>query len=383
MIRKLGWLVCLYLLIPGRLAAAETPGITYTNDRVARVPWSIHIVKADRAGGLFELQSVHAQGAAVGLARLSDQIRLADSAAGTPVAAINGDFYQRERALAGDPRGLQIVNGELISAPVGAPCFWITAFGAPRATNVNSLFELVWPNGQKTEFGLNSERQAGGVVLYTAAVGTSTHTSGGREIVLERAGEKPWLPLKVGEQYEARVREVRNKGDSEVEPTTLVLSIGPVALRTAPAVKAGDIVKISTATMPNLWGCKSAIGGGPVLVHAGVAQKTPKADSEAYQFKSMSERHPRSAVGWNSQNFFLIEVDGRQKFSVGMTLDELGVYMRKLGCDEAISLDGGGSATLWYHGKVQNSPCDGHERDIANALVLVKKKAPRNSPAPQ
>jgi hypothetical protein len=37
-----------------------------------------------------------------------------NSALGMPVAAINGDFYQRDRAYAGAPRGLQVIDGELL-----------------------------------------------------------------------------------------------------------------------------------------------------------------------------------------------------------------------------------------------------------------------------
>ena len=57
-----------------------------------------------------------------------------------------------------------------------------------------------------------------------------------------------------------------------------------------------------------------------------------------------------------------------------MTLDELAKLLMKLGCEEAMNLDGGGSATLWYHGQVRNSPCDRMEREIANCLVIVKKR---------
>ena len=93
-----------------------------------------------------------------------------------------------------------------------------------------------------------------------------------------------------------------------------------------------------------------------------------------YSIRSMYERHPRSALGWNKTHFFLVEVDGRQRgLSVGMTLDELGQYMAKLGCEEAMSLDGGGSSTFWYRGRVMNSPCDGSERPVANGLVIVRK----------
>jgi exopolysaccharide biosynthesis protein len=45
----------------------------------------------------------------------------------------------------------------------------------------------------------------------------------------------------------------------------------------------------------------------------------------------------------------------------------------KLGCEEAMNFDGGGSATFWVLGNVMNSPSEGQERPSANALVLVQK----------
>ncbi len=56
-----------------------------------------------------------------------------------------------------------------------------------------------------------------------------------------------------------------------------------------------------------------------------------------------------------------------------MTFAEVATYMLNLGCDEALNLDGGGSATLWAYGNVMNNPSEGHERPAANALVVVQK----------
>jgi exopolysaccharide biosynthesis protein len=108
----------------------------------------------------------------------------------------------------------------------------------------------------------------------------------------------------------------------------------------------------------------TAIGGGPALVRGG----------KTVTFSGLQPRHPRSAIGWNKEKFFLVEVDGRQKTSVGMNFPELATYMKNLGCDEAINLDGGGSATLWVYGHVMNNPSEGHERPAANALILVRKE---------
>ena len=63
-----------------------------------------------------------------------------------------------------------------------------------------------------------------------------------------------------------------------------------------------------------------------------------------------------------------------------MTLDELASYLVKLGCVEALNLDGGGSSTLWFDGSVRNSPCDGYERPIANSLVVVQQPAKLTPP---
>ncbi len=83
-------------------------------------------------------------------------------------------------------------------------------------------------------------------------------------------------------------------------------------------------------------------------------------------------------MGWNDKYFYLVQVDGRQpRYSMGMTLPELAEYFLKLNCEYAINLDGGGSCTTWLSGRIVNSPSQGRERPSANALVLVRKAAPK------
>jgi exopolysaccharide biosynthesis protein len=105
-------------------------------------------------------------------------------------------------------------------------------------------------------------------------------------------------------------------------------------------------------------------------------------DGKALAF-SEQKREPRTAIGWNDKHFFFVVVDGRQnKLSVGMSFPELAAYFVKLGCQRAMNLDGGGSATFWVRGQVMNSPCYGHERPMANALVLVQKPKSPGAPRP-
>jgi large repetitive protein len=361
---------------PSAPLASALPGVAYTNSRIAEVPWSIHVVQLERANPRYQIQSIHARGGAVGLETLSEQLGLLNPAVGAAVAAINGDFYQRDKAYEGAPRGLQIVGGELLSGPSGGACFWTDAMGELHAGQIESRFEITWPDGTTTPFGLNGERRADGVELYTQAIGPSTRTEGGCELILERAEGGPWLPLHIGQTYRARVREIRRAGDTPLASGIMVVSLGPQGLEHRLAqFQAGAVLRISTASQPALHGIRTAISGGPVLVRNGKRQRVNVPDSQSYQVTSMLERHPRAAVGWNGRYLFLVEVDGRQKgLSAGMTLDELAKFLAKLGCQEAMNFDGGGSATLWYNGQVRNSPCDREEREIANCLVIVEKK---------
>ena len=371
---------------PEKDLAEFAPGIAYTNHVAAEKPWSIYIVRVKRMQRDLELRSTHAFGTALGLSTLSDQIKSLNGAAGNPLAGVNGDFYQRDRAYAGDPRGLQIIDGEIISAPMGGAALWMDADGAPHAANVQSRFTVTWPNGATNAFGLNEERSADAMVIYTPAAGGSTHTSSnGLELILERA-DSTWLPLRAGEAYSARVREVNPRGNTPLTNGVLVLSAGPKLLAKLPAIQTGAVLKISTATSPDVRGARTAISGGPLLLREGKRLKIESAtgaDPTGYSVRSMFEQHPRSAIGWNETHIYLVGVDGRQKSSVGMTLKELASYMLELGCTDAMNLDGGGSATFWCNGRVVNNPCDKREREIANALVVTRKTSSTETPTPR
>jgi len=341
----------------------------YTNDVNEDVPLSIHVVRVERARHDFEFCTTLGKGKTFAMEVVSDQVKSLPADCGQPLAAINGDFYEKNKTYMGRPRDLQIYFGEVVSSPAGHTCFWTDPEGTPHMTNVVSRFRIIWPDGKSTPIGLNQLREDDAAVLFTAAVGNSTRTSGGVDWVLEPSGTGPWLPLRVGQFYTAKVREVKNAGDAPLARDTLVLSIGPGLVTQVPALRPGATLQIATETVPDLSGAEVAIGGGPALVQ----------DGKPMQWSGFLHiRHPRTALGWNKDFIFMVEVDGRQSnLSVGMTFPELASYLVKLGCQQAMNFDGGGSATLWALGAVRNSPSEGEERPSANALVLLKKKTPR------
>lgn len=93
--------------------------------------------------------------------------------------------------------------------------------------------------------------------------------------------------------------------------------------------------------------------------------------------KFCTNRHPRTAIGYNKSVIYLITVDGRNKQSAGMSLKELSILFETLGCSDALNLDGGGSTTLWTkrHGVI-NHPSDNKlfdnkgERAVSNYIFV-------------
>lgn len=373
------------LVVPTSVVSAQTaayqvlePGLEYTHIETSEGPQSIHVLKVQRDKPGWHWTTGLGDGRVYGL---SATPTIAKSAAGAlnarPLAAINGDFFAIARGnYQGDPAGLQIVEGEVVSATSKRGCVWFDAAGQPNMGQVESKFRVLWPDDQgETPIGLNEPRGDGSAVLFTPTMAHnpkdagkadfSTRTTDGQELLLEPVEENAWHPFQTGKAYRARVVSIRSGGNSPITKTSVILSLGPKLLDQVPALKIGDSLTIKLKTKPDLTGALNAIGGGERLL----------ADGQVATDGKSKDRHPRSIIGWNKEHLFLVVVDGRApKVAVGMTYLELANLALSLHCTEALNLDGGGSSTLWADGKVLNTPSDGAPRLVANALVLVEMK---------
>jgi hypothetical protein len=263
-----------------------------------------------------------------------------------------------------------IAEGEWVASPP-ANAFWIDSQGQPHLGHVAARMAVIWPDGHETPFSVNcstkdfkSEVRAVDVVLYTPRFGRSTRAAdGGREWVLQRpAPGAPWLPLTAGGVFTARVSQVRQSGDTEIPRDGMVLSVARATAGSFSTVRAGDTVVFRIASTPDLTGVRTAISGDPMLL----------ADGKLLTNPAVTNRAPRTAVGFAGSRVWFVVVDGRQPATaVGMSHHELAGLMQRLGCTDALNLDGGGSSTLWYEGKVMNQPSDSAPRPVGNALVLL------------
>ena len=134
------------------------------------------------------------------------------------------------------------------------------------------------------------------------------------------------------------------------------------------AISPEQEVKILTPAELKLDEFDSIVHGNDLLLRNGrvTASTTP-------------DRHPRTAVGIGTEgDVVLVVVDGRNEKSAGVTLHELALIMKSLGCHDALNLDGGGSSTMyWKNRGVMNYPSDNKkfdhagERQVHNILLLM------------
>ncbi|MBQ7671304.1 MAG: phosphodiester glycosidase family protein [Clostridia bacterium] len=84
--------------------------------------------------------------------------------------------------------------------------------------------------------------------------------------------------------------------------------------------------------------------------------------------------NPRTAIGLIDANHFVFVVsDGRTDESEGLSLYELATFMESLGVKAAYNLDGGGSSTMYFNGKVINNPTTNgkiKEREVSDIVYI-------------
>jgi len=122
------------------------------------------------------------------------------------------------------------------------------------------------------------------------------------------------------------------------------------------------------------WRMRNAVGGGPTLLKNGVANITY--NDEVFFGSGFRADVPyrRTAVGFTPKNHLILLVTDsrRDEISVGLTLGEVADELKKLGCSDAMNLDGGGSTTLVVGGKAINVPAAGAiERHVSSMLAIV------------
>ena len=194
---------------------------------------------------------------------------------------------------------------------------------------------------------------------YAAVNGSYFDMDAGNPVCYLRIDGKP-----VGENTPAKTDSVNRK---YYQYATLALRSG------RPGLAVPDSNRLWEESLAD----SNIMTAGPMLLRKG--EMVPQRDDRTF----VTHRHNRTALGLRPDGTTLLVVaDGRFKHTAeGLTLPELEMVMRWLGCTDAINLDGGGSSTMYVHGKphggVVNYPSDNKQHDhegqrpVSNAILVL------------
>jgi hypothetical protein len=183
----------------------------------------------------------------------------------------------------------------------------------------------------------------------------------------------PWRDVFVLDYYPHEGDPVNTRGLAASEGTVFTQGFAPVDEYDTVYISAHNRVTFDTHD-DEIY---NAVSGLPFLLLGG---ESLVAASDVANYRT--DLHPRTAIGLDAsgRKLILMVIDGRQpNYSEGVSMVELADLMREFGAQDAINLDGGGSATLVVQGvnglpNVLNSPIHNHipgrERPIANMLGI-------------
>jgi len=149
----------------------------------------------------------------------------------------------------------------------------------------------------------------------------------------------------------------------------------PIDNRTLVIDKNGDFKYVTEGEVSGeslvAEGVLQSFSFGPVLIENGELVDTSD------QYWVAAKANPRVGIAQlGPLHYLFVVVDGRTENSDGMTLPQLAQVFKDRGAIMAYNLDGGGSATMWYNGKVINRPTtDGSsfgERGVSDIIYIVK-----------
>ncbi|MBS1723658.1 MAG: phosphodiester glycosidase family protein [Armatimonadetes bacterium] len=341
------------------------PGVVYRMEVDTATPRIIHAIRFAREAATVVATPELAQGIVFGRPddRKGREALSETLERSTAVAAINGDFFP----WTGDPLGAMVRDGELISRPFkGRSVFaWGSQYGAVARLNWSGSVNVYGKEKIKLD-GFNEQCGKDMAVLNTSSAGYAVSDGKGVTAIFA-------LDEKIAPTCKCKAKFVTLVNDDPRVPVgkgQIALTVSGQEAEKLKDLSKGEEVTVDIATTGLDWNkAKNVVGGGPVIVQN---SKTLQAwDAEDFNSEFALKRHPRTAVGYTALgDVWLVIVEGRQAMSVGATVDELAGVMVRLGCVEALNLDGGGSSELAVRGLVVNRPSDGAERPISNSIMI-------------
>ncbi len=369
--RFLVFLLCALCVLCGELTAQQwrsvANGVEYAEMRreISGKFVDINLLRLDLRKARLDVH--HANDSAIGTETTSSIAKRKRA-----FAAINAGFFRLDRSLfAGDPVGLFMVDGKPLSEPTNERIQMIVNNGTAKTDVLFARTKLTQSVRIGTDTlaitGINRERAAEDLVIYTPEFGSTTNSSpAGTELVVVKG---------------VITAVLNDIGNAAIPKNGFVISAsGNIRdrLRELGRTQAGAILRQEWEGLPTEFhkdrGKLDVVTGVPQLVRNGNIDISWEQERSSKSF--VETRHPRTAVAkLKDGKFLLLTADGRTEASAGIDLNDLAKLMLELGATDAINLDGGGSTTMYLDRKVVNKPSDPTgERKVSDTILVTLRR---------
>jgi hypothetical protein len=357
-----------------RIVRGTEPAPADQINTTTRGPWVVDVLTIDPRRARGQLKATYGPDLAH-TEKTTDLVRSSQALAG-----VNASFFTftASAQYPGDPVGLGLYDGRLLSEPTGDPAeadFVVDAHdnralmgrlswsGSLHNRRTGATLPLkyvnhppVVPAGCADLADPTQCAVPGDVVRFTPEFADATPSGAGVEVVLDRNGCVVRAQTERGTHLTTGQTSVQATG---AEAAALLHTADGGCLRTDSVLT--DEQGRQVPVRPGLFGVNGRYrltAHGRIVVPAGTG--------------SFFDRNPRTIAGTTREGkVVLATVDGRMTTSVGTTMDETAAVADALGLTDAVNLDGGGSTTMSVEGTLVNHPSGSTERSVGDALVFV------------
>ncbi|MGV5035725.1 phosphodiester glycosidase family protein [Streptomyces sp. NRAIS4] len=357
-----------------RIVRGTEPAPADQINTTTRGPWVVDVLTIDPGRARDHLRATYGPD----LAHTEKTTELVRSSGA--LAGVNASFFTftGSAEYPGDPVGLGLYDGRLLSEPTGDSTEADLVVDADRNRvltgrlswsgslhnrRTGATLPLTYVNHPPAVPAACADPAdptrctvPGDVVRFTPEFAGTTPAGAGVEVVLDRHGCVVRTQLTRGTHLTPGQTSVQATG---ADAAALLHTADGGCLRTDSVLS--DEQGRRLPVHPGLFGVNGRYrltAHGRVVVPAGSG--------------SFFARNPRTIAGTTREGeIVLATIDGRMTTSVGTTMDETAAVAHALGLTDSVNLDGGGSTTMAIEGTLANHPSGPAERAVGDALVFV------------
>lgn len=315
----------------------------------------VHLLEIDPQK--FHIQPKHAKGTAKGLETLETLAKQNKA-----LAAINGGFFHHKKDMEGLPAGILKIDNNWYGIAYGnrAAIGWSNSQPVLLMDRIQTKTVLKIKQKKYPVNAVNMPASPTRAVLFTDSFGSQAHsTESHTDYVIQNN----------------QIIKITSGGTTEIPKNGYVYSLSDeIELPFSPEI--GNPVSLNIEVIPQLkkedkhrWQqVDNIVGGIPLLIKNNriLVHAKQKQMQTAFAFLPRA----RTALGiLKNGHWVFAVVENLGEKNPGMSLLELAEFLKDIGCEQALNLDGGSSSALYLDNKIISAMEEKFEEPLAPLLL--------------